>query len=553
MKKSKIISILLTGAVIMSIMAGCKRNDPKPVENQNVNKTPITFTFYNADGTFDIDYKDPVAQKIIEKTGVTLKIEYNVGGNAQRIPLMIASGDLPDLIYAKGDTGKLIDAGALIKLDPLIEKHGANVKKLYGDYLKRLRYSATDKSIYSLGAYGVGAVKWSPTGSLQIQHAVLKDQGYPKINTLKDYEKAIKTYKEKYPTIDGQPTIGMSLLADGWRWLISVGNPSGFILGYQDDGQWVVDQKTYEVMYKFMLPEMREYYKWLNNMFAQGLLDKESFTQKYDQYKAKLSSGRVLGLADAAWQYNDCVISLMGDGKPERTWASLPVVLKEGVKSPGMVDQGWSGGWGVGITSKCKDPERAMQFLDWMCTDEAQILNNWGIEGVNYKVESGKRVIPADEQQKKNTDKDYGKKTGIGLYGYPFPQRGDGLKDSTGNYYTTNSEENLIKNYNVAEKETLTAYKVTMWKDLFPPTSDFKVPPYGAVWQISTLPEEDVTVIRKKADDYCEKAIPQAILADPSKFDAAWDKIITDLKAINIEKANKEMTNKVKEKIELWK
>jgi len=41
-------------------------------------------------------------------------------------------------------------------------------------------------------------------------------------------------------------------------------------------------------------------------------------------------------------------------------------------------------------------------------------------------------------------------------------------------------------------------------------------------------------------------------MTDPSKFDAAWDKIQKDLKAMGIEKANQEMTKLIKERIELW-
>jgi putative aldouronate transport system substrate-binding protein len=45
---------------------------------------------------------------------------------------------------------------------------------------------------------------WTPGGQLGIQHAVLKDQGYPKIKTLDQYENAIAAYMKKYPTINGQ-------------------------------------------------------------------------------------------------------------------------------------------------------------------------------------------------------------------------------------------------------------------------------------------------------------------------------------------------------------
>lgn len=67
-----------------------------------------------------------------------LEVQHPVAGDAQAIPLMMA-GDFPDLIYAKGELTKLIDAGAVIPLDDLIEKYGTNMKKLYGDQIVKLR------------------------------------------------------------------------------------------------------------------------------------------------------------------------------------------------------------------------------------------------------------------------------------------------------------------------------------------------------------------------------------------------------------------------------
>ncbi|WP_353626567.1 hypothetical protein [Bacillus sp. JCM 19041] len=51
--------------------------------------------------------------------------------------------------------------------------------------------------------------------------------------------------------------------------------------------------------------EEKEYFRWLNHMNDEGLLDPESFVQKYDQYLEKISSGRVLGLTDTDWQVAD--------------------------------------------------------------------------------------------------------------------------------------------------------------------------------------------------------------------------------------------------------
>jgi putative aldouronate transport system substrate-binding protein len=563
MKKRKIISFLLSIAMVSALAVGCKPkeepakpaetpNQEEPVKNE-MDKTPVTLTFFNTDLNFDVDFTDPVAKKITELTGVTLKITHPVGGDTNAIPLMIAGGDYPDLIYAKGDTSKLVDADAIMDLRPWIEEKGENLKKLYGDYLERLSYSPANNAIYTVGTNGVSTATWNPSGIMQLQHAVLKDLGYPEIKNINDFENAIREYKKKNPTIDGQETIGLSLMASDWRWYITLANPAGFALGVPDDGQWAIDDEKQEAKYKFTIEGMKDYYKWLNKMNAEGLLDPESFTHKYDSYIAKLSSGRVLGLADANWDYQDAIKSLVAAGKPERTWAPLSVVVDETkYKDPSLKSYGYSGGWGIAVAKDSPNAERAIQFLDWMASDEAQVLLNWGIEGVHYKVENGNRVVLPEIQQQKNTDKDFGKKTGIGLYTYPFPMRGDGAKDSTGNYYTANSEEIYIANYNAAEKETLKAYGKRIWSDLFPASEELGVSKHGQAWQFNIPSDSDLAIIQKKADDYMQNALAQLVLGKTEDFDAAWDKIQQDLKNMGIDKINGDMTELTKERIKFW-
>jgi len=556
MRKTKIFSILLTVTLVTSLMAGCgssKKSEPVAT-TKTLDKSPITLTFYSADGNAkSSNFTDAVAKEITKRTGVTLKIQYPVGGTS-KVPLMIAGGEYPDLIYAKGDESKIVSAKGLISLDKYLGK-AENIKKLYGTYLPRLKDSVDDPTTYTVGSFGVspiGTEIWTPGGLFQIQHAVLKDQGYPKLQTLKEYGDAIKTYMQKYPTINGQKTIGLSLCADDWRWLITVGNPSGSAVGLPGDGQWAIDPDTNKAQYKFMLPEIKEYYRWLNGMNASGVLDPESFTQKFDQYKAKLTSGRVLAISDAGWDYADATASLNKINQQERTFATLPVVLDAKYKDASMKDLGWGGGTGVAITTSCNNPDRAMQFLDWMASDEAQILTNWGIEGVNYTIVDGKRVISAAERQKSMNDPDYGTDTGVGLYTYPFPQRGQGVKDPTGQYYSTATTQSITDNYNSAMKETLKAYGATMEKDMYPKTSEFKTSPFGAAWMTTIPQDSDLTIILKKADDESQKSIPKAILAKPADFDKVWDEYIATLKKIEIEKAGTDFTKLLADKSQLW-
>src|SRR5574344_1703764 len=88
---------------------------------------PITFTFYTADATQEMNFDDPVAKKITEETGVTLEVLYPKAGDTQVLTLMMASGKFPDLIYAKGDTTKLIDSKAVVALDDWVDENGNHI------------------------------------------------------------------------------------------------------------------------------------------------------------------------------------------------------------------------------------------------------------------------------------------------------------------------------------------------------------------------------------------------------------------------------------------
>lgn len=129
---SFILSICLVGSAGSSKLV-------KPLKPTPEAKKPITLTMYSAETNPNDDgFKSPVAQKIKELTGVTLKIEYAIaqGAGQQKLQLMAASGDYPDLVYAKGDLQLLKNAGGIVQLDSLIEKYGPNIKKAYGKTLK---------------------------------------------------------------------------------------------------------------------------------------------------------------------------------------------------------------------------------------------------------------------------------------------------------------------------------------------------------------------------------------------------------------------------------
>lgn len=547
-------SVALT--LSLSLLAGCSSEGSTNGSSSGDETAPVTFTFFGADANPNwSNMQDEVGKEITKQTGVTLNAEFAMSDPSQRLALIAASGDYPDLISPKGDLDKLIDAGAMLDLTDLIEEHAPNLKKLFGDEMKRLRYSNDDPSIYVIPTYSaIDGVNFVAGGGFQLQHRALKEAGYPEIKTLQDYENVIRNYLEKHPTDEnGNPNIGMTLNADDWHIQITVTNQAAETTGKSGDGEYYIDPETYEASYHFRTEGEKEYFQWLNHMYNTGLLDKESFVQKNDQYLSKVASGRVIGLTDVDWGYADGEKALKAAGKNEQTYGHYSVMLSDQYKDNRYQSTGFMAGWGVGITVDCEDPVRAIKFLDYLASEEAQVLNNWGIEGKHYEVKDGTRVVPAEVQERIINDNiAFSRESRVGFYTNLGAHYGDGAKDSTGNYYTKNFPEQIVENYTDADKETLKAYGATTWMDLFPNEKDFPAKPWGAVWNISVPSEDEINIISSKVKDITWKQIPQAIMAKPEDFETIWNDYQQMLIDAGVEKMEQGFTKYVQDRVKLW-
>ena len=549
---SRIVSGLITGSLLMGVYGcGATENttvsDTQKQESSQEDLEPVTFTFYNADGMEDT-WTDPVAQKITEKTGVTLKMDYPADASDNRIALMVATGEYPDLVFAKGDAPTLIQNDALIDMSDLIDEYGPNIKKLYGDEYENLRYSSDDPSIYQLCSDKVQEETLETSGTAQLQWAVLQENGYQIPYTLDEYTQMIRDYMVKYPTINEKPTIGISIACSDWHWYTMLSNPSGFMNGSADNGQWIVDDEKQEVYYKHAADGQKEYYKWLNEMYNEGILDPEFATQTHEDFVLKVAEGRVLGLLDEEWDYTGAEISLRADGQEEHTYAGLPVTIDRSVKCPSLKQQNLAVGWGIGITKSCKDPVRAVRFLDWLCSDEAQILLNWGIEGVDYYYdENGKRCITEEDLEASRKDTNYSERTGVGFRVYPYPSYGNQSVDSTGNSYSKSSREMVKEGYDEMEKEALKAWNVDMLTDIFPQKEEFSKDAYSPLWAL-TLPDE-LEKMLVALDNVSWKGLIECVVSPADDFDAKWDELQQNLKDAGLEKADREMTALLRDEI----
>jgi putative aldouronate transport system substrate-binding protein len=412
----KLKKMLLMGLFITMtgcLLVGCNKesNSVKESSSSGVanEKSVVELSFYN--GQTEVTWTDPVAKALTEATGVKLNVENGVSANDQKIALMIAEQNYPDMIFTEGEATSLVDAGALIDLTDLIEQYGPNIKKIYGEEFYKLKYSKEDPSIYMLSAYPVGGTYYTTSGTAQVQWDVLKENNYQIPKSLGEYETMIKNYMADHPTTDdGLKTIGLTVSATDWHWMITLGNPAGFIAtGELNNGQWSID-KDYNAVFRFRKEKEKEYFRWLNKMYNEGFLDPEFATQTHEDYIAKIASGRVLSMLDCDWDYADGEKVLKADGKYGKTYAGLPLTWDESIKCPTLAYPGLVTGQGIGISTKCKDPVAAIKFLDYICSDEGQVLVNWGMKDVNYFIdEEGHRYRTEEEAKEANSNKDYGK------------------------------------------------------------------------------------------------------------------------------------------------
>lgn len=558
--KRKVVSLMLVSAMVAGMLAGCGSDSGSSKGGSSTetgsaaeasssgetaddadDKSPITFEYFNADGK-NGNWDNPVAKAITEATGVTLDVSYPVasqGDAKEDIALMIANDEYPDMIYAKGSATDLYQAGALIDMTDLIEKYGPNIKKMYGAEMEKLKWSQDDPGIYQLSYAGVNQKTLTTGGSCQIQWAALKENDYKYPKTLDEYEKMIKSYLAAHPkTEDGLDMIGITMSASDWHWMITLGNPAGLIADASpDNGQWIIDDE-YNVHYKHVTDEEKEYFKWLCRMYNEGILDPNFATQTDDDYIAKVASGRVVAITDAEWHYSQCEATLVADGKVDQTYVGLPVTLREDQVEKALLYQGTTVGWGIGITKSCEDP--AIKFLDYLCSDEGQILYHWGIEGENYFLDDDGQPYRTDEEvAKAQSDPDYAKNTGIDNY-TGFPIYGTGSYSEDGFPYTPTTKESVIANYNTAEKEGCEAMGFEMLTDMFAQPEEFDLLPYSALWAYQQPQElaEKQTIL----DEIAWPGLVKCVTGTEDEFDGNWKSMVQELTDNGLADAEEAMT-----------
>jgi len=544
-------------------LAACSNNEPvasntktdgkKSAVNSEVvsevSKDPVTFSYFGFGSNNDVLASETTIGKILqEQTGVDWKLEYVIGDPSTKAGVMIAGGEYPDVISPVGELAKLLDAESLIPLNDLIEQHGPNIKRVYGPYMDKITHE--DGNIYILPfTANIGGYLTEPDAgsNIWIQRRVLKEFGYPKVNTLDQYFELIEKYQAKYPSVDGKDTIGYATFAGEPGQFYTITNASMHLAGYPNDGNVMVDLKTHEAKLYQGTDYEKQWLQSLHEMYVKGLVDPESFTANGDQFMAKLTSGRVLGFSGYIWQIGNAINNLKTAGNDDLRYVSLPIVFDESITDAYMDPPSFVNNRGLGISVSAKDPVRIIQYWDNLLTDENQKLVQWGEEGVTYSVNEEGRFVMSEEQLTNRNDNDFKRKYGWAYFDYEWPRYGNNSVYEDGNAHVPFSQPEVADvNYTDGDRALLDAYGIETFSGFFAKPVER---PWYPAWSIEKPQGSPENIFNQKAGDLQQKYFPKLVLAPEGQFESVWTEYLEEFGKLDAAGFEAFMTAKVKDRV----
>ncbi|WP_062105934.1 type 2 periplasmic-binding domain-containing protein [Bacillus niameyensis] len=411
MKKHMVVLL----AVLLLVLGACSNKDSKTGSDEYPEDSVEKKVTLNGFGV-----KAPAATTDWDDMSFLQELEDNVNidikwTNAtpqtqqEQINLMFASDDLPDLFYSAWSLGgndivKYGANGQLIALEELIEEHAPNLKALLEERpdIKSM-ITAPDGHIYSIPQFEESL--WSTSNdAFFINKKWLDDLGLPIPTTTDEFKETLKAFKSKDLNGDGKiDEIPFSFMYNNHiRGPHSLSGSFG-IVGRN------VGVENGKVYYAPAEPNYKEYVKWMNELYVEGLIDPEAFTHDTQVFDSKIKSSNPILGAYFSWS----------------NWSNFGTLDSEYVAIPPLKgpngDQMWNRNLGTfsisgfSITNVNKNPVRTIKWVDQMFDPDIGMQMSLGPIGINLEKEGDKYVIkdaPAgtsyEEFRHKETPGSYG-------------------------------------------------------------------------------------------------------------------------------------------------
>ena len=481
-KEATVTASAATTAATATTAAG----DPNAME-WKANTSPVKFTAYIdiPENAWDGWGTDAISREITQRTGVTIDIKDATTSDSQQLNAMMASGEIPDFVIY--DAGKAVrntlwKQGFVLPLNKLMDQYAPNMWKILPKDEDKI-YTESDGNLYLLTSYFAdidrnNTLQGTITnkGALAINEPMYDKLGNPPYKTLADYKALLMTAREKLSGVkflayDGAvttPQDGSTNMAQlinrvyGGTDTKAIGADGTVHLNFRDD--------TY---LKAVL--------YINDLYRSKLFDPENFTTTQENQFSQLAKNQQIfsywGQGFNIYKYDMSEKGPYKDVEPPQE-PGIPFKIQSGVSQIG-------GGESVSISKNCKNPDRAIQYLEFLVSDEGQMLTYHGVEGKDYTLEEG---YPKNSQEKTEAWKDFAtmqKTMGIinyqvcwipsiytdGLYYYWLNQGIDAYKVEMEVYNKYSNDERMNALTKVASdspEQVLETKIFQLWKESLP-------------------------------------------------------------------------------------
>ena len=346
-----------------------------------------------------------VSEKITEETGVSLNFIVPMGNEDNKLETLIDSDSLPDIVtigWWEPQLQEMIDKGLVYPLNQLADVYDPD---FYNVTDKRVRdwYTLSDGNIYGYpnSSYTPEDVKNNDNIASNQTFLVRKDIyeaiGSPDMTTTEGFYNAVVKAKEMFPEVGGKPLIPIGAHEFEVDGCVSFGQylQNFLAIPYEKNGR-KYDRNTD--------PEYIRWLKMFRRLASEGYLANDIFVDQRMQTSEKVAEGRYFcmlyqrtDIADQQkilYSKDPNMVYMAVDG-PKNLRGDDPVLPVNGIV-----------GWTLTFISKnCKDPERAIKFIDFLMSEEGQKLTYLGVEGETYDVIDGKVVIKDEVKEILATDR----------------------------------------------------------------------------------------------------------------------------------------------------
>ena len=371
-----------------------------PLVNQETELTMMLGYYPFLVSDIDTHY---AAKEIEKRTGIKLKIELvDYQQVSERVTLMLNAGDeLPDIITAARMSLAQINfygaKGVFAPLESLIFQSGYWIKDIFERYpdVERQSY-AWDGHIYVVPRYAENAIN-SYGAKLWINNRWLSNLGLDMPATTDELYSVLKAFKEQDANGNGDPTDEIPLTTAKNLWYGHVGGPLMTPFIYDNTGDQLIVEDG-KIVPAYIADEWREGLKYINNLYKEGLLDSECYTQDTNTMKPLFLSdvqtagavlvGKMTNIVPSAqqelWQDYVLVPPLMGPSGEKPLTCFVPPAIRS---DSGSV-----------INAKSGKAEIAFRLLDYFWSEESRLITCYGEENVDWRRPTDPSIPGVDGQ-----------------------------------------------------------------------------------------------------------------------------------------------------------